>query len=61
MDSKEKMLSRIQNGSIILLHANKKDLEVLKELLPELEKKYEMTTVSELLNIPPVEYDKGGL
>ena len=61
LDSKEKMLSRIQNGSIILFHANKKDLEVLKELLPELEKKYEMTTVSELLNIPPVEYDKGGL
>lgn len=61
LDTKENMLKRIKNGSIILLHSNKKDLRILKELLPELKEKYEMVTVSELLNIPPVEYDKGGL
>lgn len=61
LDSKEKMLSKIQNGSIILLHANKKDLDILSELLPELSKSYEMTTVSDLLNIEPVKYDRGGL
>lgn len=58
LDTKERMLKRIKNGSIVLFHANKKDLKVLGEILPELAKSYELVTVSELLGFPNVSYDK---
>lgn len=46
------ILNRVQNGSIVLFHSNKKDLRILKKVLPKLsEKGYEMVTVSELLNL----------
>lgn len=47
-----KIMRKVQNGSIILLHANKKDLRVFKAILPELsDKGYNMVTVSELLHL----------
>ncbi|MDO5022352.1 MAG: polysaccharide deacetylase family protein [Eubacteriales bacterium] len=47
-----KILRNVENGSIILLHANKKDLRVFKEILPELTSRgFSMVTVSELLNL----------
>lgn len=57
LDSKEKMLERIQKGSIVLLHANKQDLQVLGELLEELSRRYTLVTVSDLLGLPAVEFD----
>ncbi len=51
LDAK-KIMRKVQNGSIILLHANKKDLRVFKEILPKLsEEGYNMVTVSELLHL----------
>ena len=57
LDKPEQMLAQIQNGSIVLLHGNKKDLQVFKELLPALQEKYELCTISELLGIAPVKWD----
>ena len=45
-----------QNGSILLFHTNYVDLACLKELIPMLkEAGYEMVSVSELLDMPPLE------
>ena len=46
----------VQNGSILLYHTNRKDIECLKVLIPQLlEQGYQPVTVSELLGLPPVE------
>ena len=45
----KKALGDIQNGSILLFHAKKKDTRFLEKLIPELkERGFEMVTVSEL-------------
>lgn len=45
-----------QNGSILLFHTNYTDLECLKVLIPMLlEEGYELVTVSELLNLEPLQ------
>ena len=50
-DPKE-ILRKVKNGSIILLHSNRKDLRTLKAVLPTLkERGYEMVTVSDLLGL----------
>lgn len=50
-----KTLKHVQNGSILLFHTLKKDLECLKIILPQLQEQgYEMVTVSELCGLPPV-------
>ena len=47
-----KALNTIQNGSIILLHANRHDLKFFSELMEGLkDREYEYVTVSELLGI----------
>ncbi len=54
-DSNPKTIMRkVENGSIILLHGNKRDLRTLKAILPQLQAQgYEMVTVSDLLGIAP--------
>ena len=48
------ILRKVENGSIILLHGRKRDLRVLKAILPELQSRgYEMVTISDLLGLPP--------
>lgn len=50
----DKAITQVQNGSILLYHANKKDVRCLTQLIPALlEKGYECVTVSALLNIAP--------
>ena len=45
----EKALKDVQNGSILLFHAQKKDSLFLDKLIPELQARgFEMVTVSEL-------------
>lgn len=52
LDSLETMLQRTQNGSIILFHTNREDLERFQELAPLLvEKGYNMTSLSEVLGL----------
>ncbi len=52
----QKAFKDVQNGSILLYHTNKKDYECLKVLVPMLkEAGYQLVTVSELLNLPPLE------
>lgn len=52
----EKALNDIQNGSILLFHAKKKDTRFLEKLIPELkERGFEMVTVSELFGFDPPE------
>lgn len=46
----QKCLPEVQNGSILLFHTLKKDLECLRELLPALQEQgYEFVTVSDML------------
>ena len=48
----DKALRQTQNGSILLYHANKKDIRCLTQLIPSLlEKGYQCVTVSELLDL----------
>ena len=52
----EKALKNVQNGSILLFHAKKKDTGFLKKLIPELKARgFEMVTVSELFGFDPPE------
>lgn len=52
----EKALDRIQNGSILLFHAKKKDTLFLEKLIPELQARgFEMVTVSALFGFDPPE------
>ncbi len=54
-DSK-KALKSVENGSILLFHGRKKDVNCLKKLIPALlDAGFELVTVSELLGLPPVE------
>lgn len=49
-------LNAVQNGSIMLFHTIAKDLECLKELMPQLkEQGYTFVTVSEMLGLPAIE------
>ena len=49
-------LKDTQNGSILLYHARAKDIRGLTELIPSLQAQgYECVTVSELLDLPPIE------
>lgn len=49
----DKCLTKVQNGSILLFHAEKKDYHCLEKLLPQLkEQGYEFVTVSDLLGLP---------
>ncbi|MDD2428453.1 MAG: polysaccharide deacetylase family protein [Eubacteriales bacterium] len=52
----DRIMRKVENGSIILLHGRRRDLRVLKEILPQLkEQGYEMVTVSELLGLEKTE------
>lgn len=52
LDSLASMLSRTQNGSILLFHTNREDLQRFRELAPLLvEKGYHMTSLSEVLGL----------
>lgn len=51
----KKALRETENGSILLYHANVKDIRCLEQLIPALlEEGYTCVTVSELLGLPPV-------
>ncbi len=51
----KKALRDTENGSILLFHGRKKDVECLRTLIPRLlEEGFEPVTVSELLGLPPV-------
>ncbi|MBR3495024.1 MAG: polysaccharide deacetylase family protein [Clostridia bacterium] len=46
----------VKNGSILLFHARKKDMNCIKEMIPWLlEEGYELVTVRELLDFPEIE------
>lgn len=48
-------IKQVKNGSILLFHANDKDVECLRELIPAvLDMGYEPVTVSELLKLEPI-------
>ena len=50
---------KVKNGCIMLYHARHKDVEGLKKLIPQLlEEGYQPVTVSELIGLEPVEYEK---
>ncbi len=52
----DEVKKNVQNGSIILFHARKADWYCLQKVIPWLaEQGYEMVTISELLNLPPLE------
>lgn len=52
----EKALTDVQNGSILLFHAKKKDSNFMEKLIPALQEMgYEMVTVSELFGFDPPE------
>ena len=51
----EKALKKVRNGSILLYHANQKDLDCLETLIPALlEQGYACVTVSQLLGLEAV-------
>lgn len=51
----EQCYRRVKNGSILLFHTQAKDIRCLEELIPRLlEDGYELVTVSEMLDMPPV-------
>ncbi len=57
----ERKFKAVKNGSILLFHTNSKDVRVLKELIPKiLEAGFEPVTVTELLQLPPVEESVSG-
>lgn len=48
----KQILKKVKNGSIILLHSNRHDLKIMRQILPKIkEAGYEMVTVSELLGL----------
>ncbi len=52
----QQAFNETQNGSILLFHTNYEDLECLKTLIPMLkEAGYELVTITELLNMEPLE------
>lgn len=52
----DKAVKDVENGSILLYHANPKDVRCLRQLIPELMQTYECVTVSELLDLTPPAY-----
>lgn len=47
-----KVLRQVKNGSILLFHANKKDIDCLRKIVPTLlEEGYEIVTISKLIGI----------
>ncbi len=54
----QKAFKQTKNGSILLFHTNKKDLECLKVLIPMLKDAgYELVTASELLGMEPLDLE----
>ncbi len=54
-----KAMRSVKNGSILLYHARKKDVQCLRKLIPALLKKgYECVTVSELLELDDIVVDE---
>ncbi len=52
----DEVKKNVQNGSIILFHARKTDWYCIQKVIPWLaEQGYEMVTISQLLNLPPLE------
>jgi len=52
----EKAIGKIQNGSILLFHANNKDTKCMEALIPQLlEQGYEIVTISEMFGFDPPE------
>lgn len=50
-----KAFKAVENGSILLFHARKADVKSLETLIPQLlQEGYELVTVSELLELPPI-------
>ena len=52
----KKAIRDVENGSILLYHANPKDVRCLRELIPLLVEQYDCVTVSELLNLSAPAY-----
>lgn len=52
----EKARKDVENGSILLYHANAKDVRCLRELIPALLADYDCVTVSQLLDLTPPVY-----
>lgn len=53
-----KALKQVENGSILLYHANSKDVRCLTKLIPDLlDKGFTCVTVSELLGLPEPVFD----
>ena len=56
----DKAFKATKNGSILLFHTNPKDVQCLTELIPRLlDAGFEPVTISELLNLPPMECETG--
>ena len=54
----DKAIRDVENGSILLYHANKKDIRCLTQLIPALKAAgYQCVTVSELLGVDPAPED----
>lgn len=53
----EQAAGDVENGSILLYHANPKDVRCLEKLIPVLLEQYECVTVSELLGLTPPAYN----
>ena len=52
----DQALEKVQNGSIMLFHANHKDTKCLEEIIPVLlEQGYEFVTLSEMFGFDPPE------
>ena len=52
----DQAMKDVENGSILLYHANPKDVRCLRQLIPALLENYECVTVSELLYLTPPAY-----
>ena len=54
-----KAIKAVQNGSILLFHARARDVRCLRKLIPLIfEKGFDCVTVSELLELGPIEVDE---
>lgn len=47
----DQAMKDVENGSILLYHANAKDVRCLEQLIPALQENYACVTVSELLGL----------
>ena len=53
----DQAMKDVENGSILLYHANAKDVRCLEQLIPTLREKYACVTVSELLGLETPAYE----